>query len=125
MKEEQQAVVFCENRLKANWLYDKVKHNTNFDALLHSGDLELADRESALHDSSNSHSKLLFTTDVLSRGVTIPSAHIVVNFDLPFSERRSLDTLEYSSRVTRVGRDSAQYMDLRSYVSEVTSLYGI
>lgn len=63
IKNDQQAVVFCENRHKANWLYDKLKHCTSYDMLVHSGDLDLPDRESILHEFSNGNRKILITTD--------------------------------------------------------------
>lgn len=97
MQKDQRAVVFLQNKIRASWLHDKMAKV--FDVLLHSGDMELADRESTLNDFLEGEGKMLITTDVLSRGVTIPIASIVINFDMPNNNRGDLDSLRYKNSI--------------------------
>lgn len=101
MHQDQKAVVFCDNKNRADWLKDKMVKM--FDVLLHSGYMDLADRESILEDFLSGKGKMLITTDVLSRGVAIPIANIVINFNIPLDKNGGIDSKRYRNRIGRVG----------------------
>jgi superfamily II DNA/RNA helicase len=62
------------------------------------GDLIQEDRSHILEDFKNQKIKILFATDIASRGLHIDDIDCVVNFDLP----RSAD--DYIHRIGRTGR---------------------
>lgn len=47
---------------------------------------------------------ILVTTQILCRGIDIPNAEVVVNFDIPSNEHNVPDAKNYLYRVSRCGR---------------------
>ena len=74
---------------------------------LHS-DLKGPDRDRVMQRFRDSESRVLITTNVLARGVDVPSVAVVINFDLPIMHvlggKGQPQQADYTTFVHRIGR---------------------
>ena len=83
-----------------------MKENNHKVSILHS-DLENKERDILMDKFRNGESKVLITTNVLARGIDIPSVSLVVNYDLPTMpnpKNKNLYIADPSTYVHRIGR---------------------
>ncbi|KAK6460895.1 RNA helicase [Scheffersomyces coipomensis] len=92
-----QAVIFCNTKVKVNWLADQMKKQ-NFTVVAMHGDMKQDERDSIMNDFRNGNSRVLISTDVWARGIDVQQVSLVINFDLP------LDKENYIHRIGRSGR---------------------
>lgn len=97
------SIIFVAKKQTANVLYKKLKDEGHQVSILHS-DLETSDRDKLIDDFRFGRSKVLITTNVLSRGIDIPSVSMVVNYDLPTDREGRPDPSTYLHRIGRTGR---------------------
>ena len=97
------SIIFVAKKQTANILYKKLKDEGHQVSILHS-DLETSDRDKLIDDFRFGRSKVLITTNVLSRGIDIPSVSMVVNYDLPTDREGRPDPSTYLHRIGRTGR---------------------
>lgn len=62
------------------------------------------ERDRLIDDFREGRSKVLITTNVLARGIDIPSVSMVVNYDLPTLPNGMPDYATYVHRIGRTGR---------------------
>jgi len=92
-----QAIIFVNTRKKAMWLKDKMVQNDFTVSCIH-GDLPQKDREFVMKEFRSGTSRVLISTDLLSRGIDVNTVSLVINYDLPkFKE-------SYIHRIGRSGR---------------------
>jgi translation initiation factor 4A len=65
--------------------------------------MEQRDRESNLSDFKNGKTRILLSTDLLSRGIDIQQLSLVINFDLPRSKETYIHRIGRSGRYGRKG----------------------
>lgn len=73
----------------------------------YTGELNKEEREEVITKFRKQEIKVLITTDILARGVDIPTAKIVINYDMPITvlDRQKIPNYEnYLHRQGRVGR---------------------
>ncbi|KAK6198752.1 eukaryotic initiation factor 4A-12 [Scheffersomyces amazonensis] len=92
-----QAVIFCNTKVKVNWLSDQMKKQ-NFTVVAMHGDMKQDERDSIMNDFRNGNSRVLISTDVWARGIDVQQVSLVINYDLP------LDKENYIHRIGRSGR---------------------
>lgn len=92
-----QAVIFCNTRLKVDWLTAKMRE-ANFTVSSMHGEMAQDQRESIMADFRLGKSRVLIATDVWGRGLDVQQVSLVINYDLPNS--REL----YIHRIGRAGR---------------------
>ncbi|KAH3900200.1 ATP-dependent RNA helicase DBP5 SCDLUD_003171 [Saccharomycodes ludwigii] len=105
------SIIFVAQKKTANELYYKLKNEGHQVSILH-GDLVSTDRDQLIDDFRNGRSKVLITTNVLSRGIDIPTVSMVVNYDLPTittttrngGKQQKCDPSTYIHRIGRTGR---------------------
>ncbi|ODV59304.1 ATP-dependent RNA helicase DBP5 [Ascoidea rubescens DSM 1968] len=97
------SIIFVQTKDTANKLYFSMKKDNHSISLLH-GDLDHAERDRLIDDFREGRSKVLITTNVLSRGIDIPSVSMVVNYDLPVDRNGLADPSTYLHRIGRTGR---------------------
>ncbi|SMN17875.1 similar to Saccharomyces cerevisiae YOR046C DBP5 Cytoplasmic ATP-dependent RNA helicase of the DEAD-box family [Maudiozyma saulgeensis] len=97
------SIIFVATKNTANLLYGKLKQEGHQVSILH-GDLQSHDRDRLIDDFREGRSKVLITTNVLARGIDIPSVSMVVNYDLPTIENGQADPATYIHRIGRTGR---------------------
>ncbi len=108
-----QALVFVNNRKKAEHLYGLLKQHYSNCEFIHS---QVTQRDQKFQDIMSGKIPLIITTDLMGRGVDTLQVNLVINFDLPRSEK---EYLHHKGRVGRLGRhgeyysllDTSQYME--------------
>lgn len=92
-----QAIIFCNTVRKVQWLEEELKkHNFTITAI-HSN-MKQNERDEVVKEFRDGKTRLLLTTDLLSRGIDIPQVNMVVNYDLPANKQT------YVHRIGRCGR---------------------
>lgn len=97
------SIIFTATKNTANELYQKLKAEGHEVSLLHS-DLPPDMRDKLMDQFKEGKSKVLITTNVLARGIDIPSVSMVVNYDLPTTRDGRADPSTYLHRIGRTGR---------------------
>ncbi|CEP60702.1 ATP-dependent RNA helicase DBP5 LALA0_S01e16996g [Lachancea lanzarotensis] len=97
------SIIFVQTKQTANVLYAKLKQEGHQVSILH-GDLQSGERDRLIDDFREGRSKVLITTNVLARGIDIPSVSMVVNYDLPTTVQGKADPATYIHRIGRTGR---------------------
>ncbi|KAG0263857.1 translation initiation factor eIF4A [Linnemannia exigua] len=92
-----QAVIFCNNRRKVDWLTEKLQSRDFTVSAIH-GEMEQAKREVIMQEFRSGSSRILIATDLLARGIDIQQISLVINYDLPN------DKENYIHRIGRGGR---------------------
>ena len=105
---ENQTFIFVNSKSMVRRLQDILKKNYNLDSEFVSSDLKKEERKEKIQRFREEKIRVLITTDVLARGVDIPSAKCVINFDLPVVKqdgRTYIPNIEtYLHRQGRCGR---------------------
>lgn len=89
-------MVFCRTRRRAGWVAAALRRHEIRTALLH-GDRSQKQRQAALDEFVAGEARVLVATDVAARGLHVPAARCVVNYDVPLLPE------EYVHRVGRAG----------------------
>ncbi|GME79953.1 unnamed protein product [[Candida] boidinii] len=97
------SIIFVAKKETANMLYKEMRSKGHKVSILHSS-LENDERDRLIDDFREGRSKVLITTNVLARGIDIPSVSMVVNFDMPVDKHRNPDPSTYLHRIGRTGR---------------------
>lgn len=97
------SIIFVATKKTANVLYGKLKSEGHEVSILH-GDLQTQERDRLIDDFREGRSKVLITTNVLARGIDIPTVSMVVNYDLPTLANGQADSATYIHRIGRTGR---------------------
>jgi superfamily II DNA/RNA helicase len=92
-----QAIIFCNTIKKVEWLEKSLKEN-NFPITTIHSEMTQEQRNSVINEFREGKTRLLLTTDLLSRGIDIPQVNLVINFDLPINKET------YIHRIGRCGR---------------------
>lgn len=92
-----QAIIFCNTIRKVEWLEENLKKNNFPITTIHSNMTQI-ERDNVVKDFRDGKTRLLLTTDLLSRGIDIPQVNMVINYDLPPNKET------YVHRIGRCGR---------------------
>ena len=92
-----QAIIFCNTIRKVEWLEQNLKQNNFTITVIHSN-MTQQERDNVVKEFRDGKTRLLLTTDLLSRGIDIPQVNMVVNYDLPPNKET------YIHRIGRCGR---------------------
>ena len=97
----QQAIIFTATRADTERLAQRFNEK-GMNAAALSGDLKQNARNTIMDGFSRGHFKLLFTTDIASRGLDLVNVSLVINFDMPKAPE------EFIHRIGRTGRAGAK-----------------
>lgn len=92
-----QAIIYVNTKKKIMWLKNKLEESEYTIACIH-GDMEQDERNDIMYNFRNGNSRILITTNLLSRGIDIQQISLVINYDLP------TDMESYIHRIGRSGR---------------------
>ena len=92
-----QAIIFCNTIRKVEWLEQNLKQNNFAITSIHSN-MTQPERDNVVKNFRDGKTRLLLTTDLLSRGIDIPQVNMVINYDLPPNKET------YIHRIGRCGR---------------------
>ena len=111
-----QAIIFCNSKVKVDWLKEEIakellgEHNTekkslvknNFIGYIH-GDMEKTERKKALDDFRETKTRILISSELISRGIDIQHVKLVINYDLPKVKTNYIHRIGRSGRMGRRG----------------------
>ncbi|KAJ3238548.1 RNA helicase required for poly(A+) mRNA export [Chytriomyces hyalinus] len=99
-----QSIIFVRQKYKAEEITRRMNEEGHAVVFLHGG-LEGPERDKVMDDFRDGKSKVLITTNVLSRGIDILQVNLVINFDMPLAaDGRTVDPETYLHRIGRTGR---------------------
>lgn len=97
-----QAIIFCNSKRKVNILTEQLRGKKFTVSCMHS-DMDTRERSSVYHEFKGGKSRILVTTDVLSRGIDIQSISFVINYDLPRNRECYIHRIGRSGRYGKKG----------------------
>jgi len=77
--------------------------NDNFPVGCIHGELSSQERKIVMEQFKSGHTRILLSTDLLSRGIDIQQLSLVINFDLPRSKETYIHRIGRSGRYGRKG----------------------
>jgi len=97
IKDGKKTVVFCGAKVRVKRLADEL-HQKGFNVEAIHGDMEQNQRSRVIQDFKADKVNILVATDVVARGIDVPTVERVVSFDVP------TDTMTYFHRIGRTAR---------------------
>jgi len=97
-----QAVIFCNTRVKVDWLTTKMR-DANFTVSAMHGDMPQKERDEIMSEFRAGKSRVLIATDVWGRGIDVQQVSLVINYDLPVSRELYIHRIGRSGRFGRKG----------------------
>lgn len=97
-----QSVIFSNTRRKVDWLTDKMRSHDHTVSATH-GDMDQNTRDIIMREFRSGSSRVLITTDLLSRGIDVQQVSLVINYDLPNQPENYLHRIGRSGRFGRKG----------------------
>jgi len=96
----------------------------NFPVACIHGELTSDDRKKVMEEFRSGHSRILLSTDLLSRGIDVQQLSLVINFDLPKSKETYIHRIGRSGRYGRKGVAINLVTDRDiSYMKELEDFY--
>jgi superfamily II DNA/RNA helicase len=92
-----QSIIYCNSRKVVDDITRKMT-DSNFTVASIHGDMSQGERNQIMSDFRNGTSRVLISTDLLSRGIDIQQVSVVINYDIP----NNIDS--YLHRIGRSGR---------------------
>tara|TARA_B110000238_G_C16110893_1_gene432636 strand:- start:750 stop:1907 length:1158 start_codon:yes stop_codon:yes gene_type:complete len=92
-----QSIIYC-NSIKIVEILSNRLNNDNFSVSCIHGNMNQVERNSIIKDFRDGKSRVLISTDLLSRGIDIQQISVVINYDIP----KNIDS--YIHRIGRSGR---------------------
>lgn len=105
-----QSIIYCNSKKKAQYLSDKMQDNNFVVSCIH-GDMDQEVRNKIMTQYRVGNSRVLITTDILSRGIDIQQVSLVINYDVP------IDVETYLHRIGRSGRFGRKGVSINLVVS--------
>ena len=106
-----QVIIFCNTVKKVDWLKENLEKQNFTITCIHSK-MTQQERDNIIKDFRDGKTRLLLTTDLLSRGIDIPQVNLVVNYDLPANKET------YIHRIGRCGRFGKKGVSISMVKSE-------
>lgn len=97
-----QSIIYVNSKNVLNNLYDRLTRDSFPVSYIH-GDMNSSDREKNLNDFKNGITRIMLSTDLLSRGIDIQQLSLVINFDLPRNKETYIHRIGRSGRYGRKG----------------------
>jgi superfamily II DNA/RNA helicase len=97
-----QAIVYCNKKYRADELKVEL-HDKNFSVSVLHGDMIQKEREDIMSKFRSGSTRILITTDILSRGIDIQQVSLVINYDMPKYPQTYIHRIGRSGRYGRKG----------------------
>jgi len=97
-----QAIVYCNKKNKADELKYALVDKSFAVSILH-GDMLQKEREDIMKEFRTGTTRILITTDILSRGIDIQQVSLVINYDMPKYPQTYIHRIGRSGRFGRKG----------------------
>lgn len=118
-----QCIIYINSKNKLMEIYDKLI-NDNFPVSYIHGELTSEERKNVMRDFRSGHTRILLSTDLLSRGIDVQQLSLVINFDLPKSKETYIHRIGRSGRYGRKGVAINLVTDRdMNYMKEIEEFY--
>ena len=97
-----QSIIYVNSKNILNNLYDRLSRDEFPVSYIH-GDMQSCERDKNLSDFKNGLTRIMLSTDLLSRGIDIQQLSLVINFDLPRNKETYIHRIGRSGRYGRKG----------------------
>lgn len=97
-----QAIVYCNKKNRADELKNALTQQNFSVSVLH-GDMMQREREDIMAEFRTGKTRILITTDILSRGIDIQQVSLVINYDMPKYPQTYIHRIGRSGRYGRKG----------------------
>jgi superfamily II DNA/RNA helicase len=97
-----QAIIYCNTKNKADELKLSLVDKSFSVSMLH-GDMIQKEREDIMKQFRSGSTRILITTDILSRGIDIQQVSLVINYDMPKYPQTYIHRIGRSGRFGRKG----------------------
>jgi len=97
-----QGIIFVNSKQKAIYLKDLLEKKNFMIGIIHGG-YNQYERNDILMNFKSGKTRILITTDILSRGIDIQQISLVINYDIPFKVEPYLHRIGRSGRFGRKG----------------------
>eukprot|EP00811_Abedinium_folium_P035330 NODE_8131_length_1520_cov_11.259153.p1 GENE.NODE_8131_length_1520_cov_11.259153~~NODE_8131_length_1520_cov_11.259153.p1 ORF type:complete len:399 (-),score=131.63 NODE_8131_length_1520_cov_11.259153:241-1437(-) len=97
-----QAVIFCNTKMKVDWLTQKMRETTFTVASIH-GDMPQKERDEIMQKFRSGESRVLISTDLWGRGLDVQQVSLVICYDLPNNRELYIHRIGRSGRYGRKG----------------------
>lgn len=97
-----QCIIYCSRKKIVDWLAEEMGKRDFTVSCMHA-DMNHQERQDILDEFRTGASRVLITTDVLSRGIDIQQVSLVINFDLPNNKETYIHRIGRSGRYGRKG----------------------
>lgn len=119
-----QSIIYCNSKRMVNDIAYKLRNKNFTVASIHS-DMQQNERNQIIKDFRNGESRILLSTDLLSRGIDVQQVSIVINYDIPFNIDNYIHRIGRSGRFGRKGvainlitfTDISKLHDIEKYYS--------
>jgi len=97
-----QSMIYVNTKKKAMWLADRMQ-NQNFTVSCINGNMTQEERNEVMKDFRSGQTRVLITTDILSRGIDVQQVSLVINYELPLEKETYIHRIGRSGRFGRKG----------------------
>ena len=118
-----QSIIYVNSKNILNNLYNRLLKDDYPVSYIH-GDMTSKERDENLNNFKNGTTRILLSTDLLSRGIDIQQLSLVINFDLPRNKETYIHRIGRSGRYGRKGTaiNFVTSEDI-TYMKEIESFY--
>tara|TARA_B100000886_G_scaffold36297_1_gene22607 strand:+ start:2416 stop:3561 length:1146 start_codon:yes stop_codon:yes gene_type:complete len=106
-----QSIIYCNSKKKVVWLSEQLNEQGYSISNIH-GDMLQKERDEIMIKFRKNLTRVLITTDLLSRGIDVQQVSLVINYDLP------RDKQSYIHRIGRTGRYGRKGVAINLIASE-------
>lgn len=114
-----QSIIFCAKRETADKIAQRMTAEGHRVDSLH-GKLDTAARDRTIDEFRTGKCKVLIATNVIARGIDIQQVTLVINYDMPLTQRGEPDAETYLHRIGRTGRFGRKGVSI-NFVHDATS----
>jgi translation initiation factor 4A len=97
-----QSIIFCNSKNKAIWLAEEMTKNNFTVSLIHGG-MEQEERNKIISQFRAGQTRVLISTDLISRGLDVHHVSLVINYDLCYDRENYIHRIGRAARYGRRG----------------------
>lgn len=97
-----QAIIYCNTRKTVEYLAEKMTEQ-HFSVTAFHADLSQLERSTLMRQFRSGQTRVLISTDILSRGIDVQQVSIVFNYDIPTKKENYIHRIGRSGRFGRKG----------------------
>lgn len=97
-----QAIIYCNTRKTVEWLAQQLTER-HFSVSAFHAELPQIERDTLMRQFRSGQTRVLISTDILSRGIDVQQVSIIFNYDLPIKKENYIHRIGRSGRYGRKG----------------------